>query len=81
MMAILVFFIYGVKIATRVSNTVVYVAKCLCVYIKANTSCSDLNSVVVKLRLHGDALFKSNISCCCFFLVYHTFSISENSVF
>ena len=49
MMAILVFVIYGVKIATHVSNTAVYVAKCLCVYVKANTSFSDLNSVVVKL--------------------------------
>lgn len=67
MMAILVFFIYRVKIATRVSNTAVCVAKCLCVYIMANTSCSDLNSVVVKLRLHGDSLFKSNISWWCFF--------------
>ena len=68
MMAILVFVIYGVKTATRVSNTAVYVAKCLCVYVKANTSFSDLNSVVVKLRLHGDSLFKSNISWWCFFL-------------
>lgn len=54
MMAILIFFIYGVKIAARVSNTAVHVAKCLCVYIKANTSCSDLDSVAVRLRLHGD---------------------------
>ena len=68
MMAILVFFIYGVKIATRVSNIAVYVAKYLCVYIKASTSCSDLNSVVVELRLYGDSLFKSNISRWCFFL-------------
>lgn len=49
----LIFFIYGVKIAARVSNTAVHVAKCLCVYIKANTSCSDLDSVAVRLRLHG----------------------------
>ena len=69
MMAMLVFFNYGVKVATRVSNTAVYVAKCLCVYIKANTSCSDLNSVVVELRLHGDSLFKSNISWWCFFFI------------
>ena len=81
MMAILVFVIYGVKIATHVSNTAVYVAKCLCVYVKANTSFSDLNSVVVKLRLHGDSLFKSNISWWCLFFVYHCLSISENSVF